>query len=59
MKSSAQIAYENLEQEYEVIRLAVEAGEIPQAKLEKVASKTLAAANTWATQKGWVLPEVK
>jgi hypothetical protein len=51
--------YELLEQEYEVTRLLVAAGEADQDALERAAGKTLEAAQVLAIKRGWVLPDVR
>jgi hypothetical protein len=58
-KTPAQTNYESLEQQYGILREAADQGIIPPADLEALAQRVTAAAQIWAIQKGWVLPEVK
>jgi hypothetical protein len=53
MQSDPRIQYELSEQEYEVTRLLVKAGKASQEDLERVAKKTLDAANVLAITRGW------
>lgn len=55
MKSAQQLVFEAAEQEYEVTRLAVEAQQVPRAKLEKIALKVAQAALDYARSKNWIL----
>ena len=59
MKLSLEQRLELLEQEYETTRLAVEAGQAKPEDLERIAGRTLEAANVLAIQRGWVLPDFK
>jgi hypothetical protein len=56
-RSAAELQYEALESEYEVVRLAVEAQIVPAAKLDRIAPRLQAAAITLGIEKGWVLPD--